>query len=553
MATNAKYFEFGRRSFLKGAAALAATQRFPESKGQGRTHPNIVLFMVDQLSAAWVWETKAVELPNFQRLRAHGVSFDNTCVSNPVCVPSRASLATGLRTRGHGVLQNGYELDPAMTTYAQELQRGGWQTAAFGKLHHRPQFSGVHQDYRSYGFDVVQNTEDARAGFWFDWVAREHPDFRRQALATVGDYMIPELKQYGPEKINLSAEIVSIRSSFPWATPAFPLNNPGRYTLPFPDYLSQTEWITRQAAEYLSSADRSRPLYAQISYIQPHSPSCPPADRMKNVDESLISAPAPIEWLDDPLHPRCFPHTEGAHTVLPENWRSVRHYYMADLTHLDAQLGVLMNTLEATGRLKDTYIIFLSDHGELFLDHGFTGKGERHYDSCVRVPLVIAGPTLQRGKAFNNLVQLEDIFPTVMEMASLPMPEPDFAGTFLAKNPRIAEEVYPGRSLLPLCRGERVDNWRDAVEIESYNNIDSTTPDFWARTIRTQDWRYTLYPGGSGEQLFHLSDDPAEQHNLAGDPGYRTQRTAMRDQLLEKLLLQDYPHKPGERYQLGVF
>ena len=104
-----------------------------------------------------------------------------------------------------------------------------------------------------------------------------------------------------------------------------------------------------------------------------------------------------------------------------------------------------------------------------------------------------------------------------------------------------------------MCRGEEPDSWRDAVEIESYNNSRSTTPAFWARTIRTNEWRYTFYPGNNGEQLFWLKDDPDEQHNLAGDAGYTSRRTELRDRLLEEIVLQDYPHTRRDCYSLGVF
>jgi arylsulfatase len=511
--------------------------------------------MVDQLSAKWLWgpAAKSIHTPNFDRLRARGVAFHSTCVSNPICTPSRASLSTGLHTRGHGVLQNGYELDRAIPTFMHELQKGGWATGAFGKIHHRSQFAGVHHDYRPYGFDVVVNTEDARAGYWIDWVAQEEPKHYVSALATIWAADIPELKAYGPGKIDLGSKIREIRKNFQWATSQFPSNTAGRYTLPFPSYVSQTEWITRHALDFIEKSDRSRPIYAHISYIQPHSPWCSPADYMKNFDPSLIPPPAPKEWENDPLHPACFPKTEGAKTGIPTDWRTGRHYYMADITYLDAQLGRIVEGLEHAGRMDNTYLIMLSDHGDLFYDHGFTGKGERHYDACIRVPLMIAGPGLRKGLDRDELVHLEDIFPTVMEMAGLPMPTPVVKGPYLNRQLLAESEQYPGRSLMTLCRGESPDNWRDALEIESYNNIESTSPEYWARTVRTSEWRYTIYPNHSGEQLFSLKNDPDEQKNLAGDPGYARIRTEMRDRLLEQVILQDYPHTPRDRFSLGVF
>ena len=169
-----------------------------------------------------------------------------------------------------------------------------------------------------------------------------------------------------------------------------------------------------------------------------------------------------------------------------------------------------------------------------------------HYDACVRVPLMIAGPGLGVGRTRDEFVQLEDIYLTVMEMAGLEAPDP------LAMRLKLHHEVLPGRSLLPLCRGEEVEGWRDAAYVESYNNIDSNTPANWARTVRTAEWRYTMYPWGNGEQLFNLSGDPDEQVNRAGDPDFAVVRGEMRDRLLEEVILQDYPHSPRSRFAYDV-
>ena len=190
----------------------------------------------------------------------------------------------------------------------------------------------------------------------------------------------------------------------------------------------------------------------------------------------------------------------------------------------------------------------MADHGELLLDHGFTGKGERHYDASVRVPLTIAGPGLRRGTTVDRFVQHEDLFPTILEIAGVEPPPPRTMGPYL----REAPASLSGRSLLPLCRGEQPAAWRDAAYIESYNNISTATPRNWARTVRTADWRYTRYPDEAGEQLFHLAEDPDEQRNLAADPTCATVRNELRDRLLDLVILQDYPHTRRDLYALGV-
>jgi arylsulfatase len=512
--------------------------------------PNIVFFMLDQLSAKWLEDSSrdAIQTPNIDRLRSMGTSFRNAFSSNPICMAARPTMATGLTTRGHGVLTNGYAMDPNLPTFMHMLQQSGWRTGAFGKVHFHPHFAGVHPDYRLYGFDVVHNTEDPRAGEWLDWVEKCYPEHYDSVLATIWPTEIPELKEYGEKGVNLSERIKELRKDFSFATEEFPKNTPGTYTLPFPEEMSQSAWITDNALEFIGEADKDKPLYAHISYVQPHGPFCPPGEYMQYVDPDKIPEPCPIEWMEDPFHPRCFGNSEGANHTMPANWRDRRHYYFADLVHLDSKLGMVLDGLEQAGRLENTYIFLLADHGELLLDHGFTGKAERHYDACIRIPMIIAGPGLRGGQVRHEFVQLEDIFPTVLAMAGLPVPEPKILGPYLKEHP---EPLY-GHSLLPLCKGATVREWRDSVYIESYNNIGTATPANWARTVRTAEWRYTMYPQNNGEQLFHISEDPDEQKNLCRDPRYTEIRNTLRDRLLEHVILQDYPQPPRDLFAIGV-
>jgi arylsulfatase A-like enzyme len=445
-------------------------------------------------------------------------------------------------------LENGYQLDPHLPTFMRALQQEGWRTGALGKVHLYPHFRGMWPDYRPFGYDVTHITEDARGGEWLDWVAREHPAHYESVLATIWPTAIPEFAAYGPDKVDLGSRIQEIRAGFQWVTPEFPRNNSFAYTLPFPKEISQTEWITRHALAFIRETDPTQPLYAHISYVQPHSPFHPPGETMQYVDASRIPPPVPAEWVDDPHAPGYFADKEPVEI----DWAYARHCYFADLVHLDAQLGKVLEVLEETGRLENTYILFLSDHGELLGDHGFRGKEERHYDACIRVPLIMAGPDLQGGQVRDQYVQHEDICPTVLEACGVSLPLLPKTGPYLKVDPAEIEQL-PGRSLLRLCKGQELDpTWREAAYSESYNAIWSITPGDWARTIRTHDYRYTLYAGDNGEQMFDLRVDPDEQHNVVADPAYAADRLALRDRLLEFIIMQDYPKSRRELFALGV-
>ena len=504
--------------------------------------------MLDQLSAKWLEAAGrgACATPNIDRLRGRGVSFANAVTSNPVCCPARATLATGLSTRQHGVLENGYQLSPQLPTFMRVLQQAGWRTAALGKVHFHPHFAGLRPDYRPYGFDVAHVTEDPRGGEWLDWVQAEHPAHYEAALATIWPTAIPEFSAYGPGKTDLASRIQEVRKGFRWATEALPEGNAGAYALPFPEEVSQTHWITGHALDFLHSVPAGEPLLAQISYVQPHGPYCPPASCLEHVDMDCVPAPAPPEWVTDPHAPGYF---RGKQPVRAD-WRVRRRCYFADIVDLDRQLGAVLDALEASGRLDNTYLFFLSDHGDLLGDHGFYGKEERHYDACIRVPLVIAGPGFERGVVRQELVQLEDICPTVLELTGQRLPAMPKTGPYL-KIEREAIPQLPGRSLAPLCRGDEVSDWRPAAYCESYNAIWSNDLGDWARTVRTSRFRYTLYPR-SGEQLFDLAEDPDERQNLAGSAAHADVRRDLRDQLIELIVSQDYPKPRRDLFALGV-
>lgn len=513
---------------------------------------NSILFvMVDQLSAKWMeaaLERDICPLPNLRRLMRDGVTFTGAITNNPVCCPARATLATGLSTRGHGVLENGYALDPALPTFMQSLQRAGYTTGAFGKCHFVPHQLGFDVDYHAYGFDVTHITEDSRGGEWLDWARGESTEHFDDVLATVWADHIPAFAAYGPQKEDLAARIQSIRQGYDWTQGGrYPRSSAEAYPLPFPKRLSQTEWITRHAVDFIQSQPDGAPFFAHVSYVQPHNPYGVPAEYLERVAEKRIPAPVPAEWHSDPAAPGYFKRQREFH--LPDDaW--ARKCYFADLAYLDEQLGVLRQSLAACGRAQDTWVFFTADHGDLLGDHGFFLKEERHYDACIRVPLVVAGPGCQRGVEDSRLVQPQDICPTLLEIGGTQLPAPRVEGPYLKAGAACLNGTH-GASLLPLCRGEET-RWREAAYVESFNPIWSCDYTDWARTVRTADYRYTCYAGNTGEQLFCLADDPNEQHNLAHSAAHGPIKQRMRDILLEQLIYQDWPKTPRDRCALGV-
>lgn len=500
----------------------------------------IVLFMVDQLGAKWLETARSgvVDLPNFNALLAESTDFTNAFSTNPVCSPSRANIATGLSASGHGVPECGYDLDPDVPTFMQALQKSGWTTGGFGKLHFKTQIEQICPDYRPYGFDVVHNTEDTRAGEWLDWVQREHPENHEAAKSTVWMTMVPEMRAYGPEAVDLRAEILEAQRKYPESTQE-------AYELPFPAEVSQTAWITDRACEFLQTSEGN--LFAQISYIQPHNPFAPPAEYVDRVDLTAIPSPLKAEWEQDRIpYYRQERYAQASYDTA--DWKRQRQLYFADIAHLDHELGRVREALKTSGRLDNTLFIFTSDHGELLHDHGLLGKWERHYDACIRVPLIISGPGLEAG-AKDQLVEHSDIAATIYHWAGIPEPS-------LPCRRQGREETMPmlhGRSLLPLMEGKIPHDWRPELFIQSNNNHVEASPKCWARTIRTNRYRFTRHLSGGGEQLFDLVSDPHEQTNLAYKNEWQDVRAALLERLSELSATESYPNSPRQLFQIGAW
>ncbi|MFC6355312.1 sulfatase family protein [Luethyella okanaganae] len=348
--------------------------------------------------------------------------------------------------------------------------------------------------------------------------------------------MVPELREYGPAREDLRAEIIAAQALFPESTRE-------AYELPFPADVSQTAWITDRACEFLDTAEGD--VFAQISYIQPHNPFSPPAEYVDLVNIDAIPEPTSAEWKNAPI-----PYYEQPRYAEPSyeiaDWRRERALYFADLAHLDHELGRVREALARASRLENCLFIFTSDHGELLHDHGLLGKWERHYDPCIRIPLVIGMPGVRPGH-YRQLAEHTDIAATIYHWAGLPAPALPVWGAADTEG----MPMLHGRSLVPVATGKDEDMARSHVFIQSNNSHVEASPRSWARTIRTTRYRYTRHLAGGGEQLFDLIEDPDEQNNLAYDERYRDIREVLLADLAEATATDAYPNSPLHLFQVG--
>jgi len=481
---------------------------------------NVILILCDQLSARWLgcYGNDAAATPNIDALAAGGTRFER-CISNlPVCMPARSTIITGRSAQNHGVFYNGWELGPGAPTFPQLLQAGGFQTLGVGKFHLECHGRSAHNDVLKYGFDSAQTTEDIRAGDWLDWVEKERPEDHERALATV--WPMPHLSDYGPDHRNLLEQVHAARKKHPPEAKA-----DMTYASVVPEETCQTRWIGDRAIDYLKGRDTQRPFLLKASFVDPHDPYDPPASYLDRIDPGRV--PEPVTSDDASLGAVLerfsrVPFIHRFEGLGRDDWLTMRRHYLASVAFIDDQVGRIMQTVREEGLAEDTAIIFTADHGDVLGDHGLAAKGAWHFDACYRVPLIIAGPGVER-QVVDRTATLLDIFPTAMDLSEVDCSVP-----------------VEGMSLRPLLEGGGDLPRPDAALVESHASYAVHELSVKATSVVTPQANMTLFGDGAG-MLFDLQSDPVESVNLWDDAAAQGLKTEMKDLMCDLLIAQNVP------------
>lgn len=278
------------------------------------------------------------------------------------------------------------------------------------------------------------------------------------------------------------------------------------------------------AAERFVERLGDEPFFAWLSFTAPHDPRQAPEEFRRRWEGREPSPPA--NFL--PEHP--FDNGElrirdekllGWPRTRADVARSLADYY-ACVEAMDARIGRVLAALEAKGRLADTIVLFTSDHGLALGSHGLLGK-QNLYEHSMRSPAILAGPGVPAGGRVAALAYLFDLMATVGDLARVAPP----AGN-------------EGRSLMAVMRGERP-AVRDTLLL-AYRDVQ--------RALVTSDWKLITYPRVERTQLFALSADPLEVHDLGAAPGEGPRLASLRERLAvaqreaHDPLVADVPRKP---------
>lgn len=483
---------------------------------------NVLFLMCDQLRRDFVscYGASPVPTPAIDRLAARGVRFDSAFVQSGVCGPARMSFYTGRYVASHGATWNRVPLSAAEWTLGDYLRDAGRYAALAGKTHVLPDTEvlrrfGIEIEsergalLREGGFTVVDrydgHTPPGPESGYADWL-------RARGYAGADPWSDYVISVHDGERAATGWQMRNVH---------LPARVAERH--------SETAYLTDLALDWIRGRGDT-PWVLHLSYVKPHWPYVVPAPfhaMFRGRDVGPVRRGPQDDTVDEHPVVRAYrEHDECVSFAREEVARHVRPAYMGLIAQLDTHLGRLFDALEKSGRMRDTLVVFASDHGEFAGDRGL-GEKELFYDEIVRVPLIVFDPhpraNATRGTVERRFVEGVDVLPTILDAL-------DVAG---------APHRIEGRSLLPLTRGEDPGSWRDAVYSEldygfrrARRVLGRRVDECRAMMVRTRQWKYVHWQGYR-PQLFDLDADPDEFRDLGGDPRHDGVRDELRGRLFD--------------------
>lgn len=450
--------------------------------------PNIVLVMSDQHRADMMGcaGDHSVITPHLDRLAAEGLRFSRVACQGPLCMPARASFMTERYVRDHGVYTNWAEIAPDSPTYVRALREAGYHTALIGKAHlyREENLPAKHIDdladrIEALGFAEVRETGDK----FLPDIPNRYTDFLQSR-----DLLEAYRRHIGARAYQGENE------SGQNATKSVPMWDSTPMPIPLEAYVDV--WHGDEVVRWLESYDRAQPFFLFAGFPGPHDPWDAPAEAVARYEGVDISMPSSTTRprvdatgrYTDLLN--AFLWLSDSETMTTDAIRGMRRAYAADITVIDDAVGRIVDALERTGKLDDTWILYTSDHGEMGGNHSMLSKCVL-YEQAVRVPAIIRPPGGCAPRVVTERVEHFDLAATVRAVAGAP-----------------AVAAGEGRSLIGCLRG-------DAPEARPVSVSEN-----WGFAAFETD-RYKLVVDEDALvacQLFDVTEDPAEDHDLLPDP-----------------------------------
>jgi len=459
---------------LVAVLLLAGACGLPTRPVQNVDRPNVVLILTDDLDVGLL-QRYGARYPNLRELADEGTTFENAFVTDPLCCPSRATTLRGQYAHNHGIVGNGpprggagkfRDLGREESTVATWLRGEGYRTTLVGKYMN---------DYQG----------DRVPAGWDDW--------------------------YGISGVHKSHD----------------LNENGRVQHYDPQRHHLDDVLAERAAGTLDRPpEDGAPFFMWVGTRAPHAPADPASRHEGAFSEARLPRPPGFDEgdvSDKPDWVRDNPPLERGQIPPMQDLYQDR---LRSMLAVDEMVGRLMDSMERSGELENTYVFFTSDNGWHAGEHRLnTGKWTA-YEEDIRVPLIVRGPGVPANRTLPHLVLNNDLAPTFADLAGVD--PPDFVD---------------GRSLEPLLKDDPppTQDWRSAFLVEAATELGPTAvpplsgdplPENWRRlpredwgrpgleAVRTGDRLYVEYGDGERE-LYDLRKDPNQLHNLyrTADPG----------------------------------
>lgn len=452
--------------------------------------PNVIFITVDQWPGSLLGCAghPVIETPTLDHLASVGTRFSRAYSECPICIPARRTIMTGTSPRRHGdrTFQPSLRMPSDLPTLAQTFGRHGYQTQAIGKLHVYPQRDRI-------GFDDALLAEEGRG-----------------ALGGTDDYeMFLADKGYAGQQFMHGMS----NNEYSWRT------------WHLAEELHVTNWTTWAAARSIKRRDPNRPGLWHVSYTPPHPPLIPLASYLERYRARTIDEPYVGSWAVDEELPHPLQLTRDYWAKLPaEQLADMRRAFYALCTHIDHQIRILIGTLREEHILDNTIILITSDHGDMLGNHGLYAKRLMHEGSA-NVPMILVGAASDRrvraGAVDDRLVGLQDIMPTLLALAGLPVPE-----------------TCEGLSMV-------------SDERRAFLYAEALAGPKAMRMVHDGRHKLIWYPAGSRFQLFDLQTDPYEMTDQSDNAAYADVLSALKQRLRGELYGEDLQAVAGNEF-VGV-
>ncbi|MDR6551110.1 sulfatase-like hydrolase/transferase [Paenibacillus qinlingensis] len=472
--------------------------------------PNILLITSDQQH----WNTigafnPELSTPNLDRLVNEGTTFTRAYCPNPTCTPTRSSIITGQYPSQHGAWTLGTKLLEDRHTVGEDFKKADYRTALVGKAHFQP-LKGTEEYPSLESYPILQDLD-----FWktFDqpFYGFDHVELARNHTneAHVGQHYALWMEEKG---------LTNWRDYFLAPTGTMDPNQLHHWDIP--EEFHYNTWIAERTNALLEQYQQSdEGFFLWSSFFDPHPDYLVPSpwDTMYDPEKLTIPTVTPGEHDKNPPHFRLtqeenpdFSHLKESghgihgyqsHSRLPESERKqlVATYY-GMISCMDAHIGRILDRLEELGLAENTIVVFTTDHGHFFGQHGLQYKGGFHYEDLIKLPFIVRYPGhVPAGTTSNAIQSLVDLAPTFLSMAGLPIP------CFMTGVDQ--SSVWTGQA-------ERV---RDHAICEFRH--EKTT--IHQKTYVNDRYKLTVYYNQTYGELFDLQEDPGEIRNLWDEPAFK--------------------------------